>query len=304
MQWLPILFVFSVVSVVLSIPVNELPLQTDGHILDARPSLTSVVGRDPDAIVYPDEITRDSYGNAVTPFSSAVGVGLMTDINKDEQLNTRGSSGGSGVLNETTKTVAGFIIPGYASGIMKVETLLPPNAPIFPLVVPPPKKQEHETRVISNDILPPYRDDEPKIKYPELEVNTQATLFFPDANFFNQISSNSDNNNKVDKKLTTTTTTTTKSPPAIKTPVAPVQTNKKKTSSDIYTGGFGGAPGILGIPQPLGIALIPRIEPPSHPILQGNKPPHHQEGTPILNVNLLPPLQTTASRKPVGAQVN
>lgn len=286
MQWLPFVSLLCIsYSVVHSIPVNELPLQTDGHVLDARPSLASVTGRDPDAIVYPDEITRDSYGNAVTPFSSSsVDVGLMTDINKDEQLNSRGS-----VINET-KTIAGFVIPGYASGIMKVETLLPPNAPIFPLVVPPPKKQEHESSSIasakypfdiSNDILPPYKD-EPKIKYPAIEVNTQATIFYPDVNFFSQISSH---NNK------TFTTTSTKSPPTI-------NTNKKNTNSDIYTGGFGGAPGILGEPQPLGIALFPFPKTPT-----GQHPPETKNPQVTLNVNLLPPLppsESTVPQKPVG----
>lgn len=261
-------------AVCLAIPINEvptintLPLQVDGHALDsgaANKKPGSI--RDPDAIVYPDEIIRDSYGNPVTPFHGLVephlDIGHMTDVNPEHsQLDRRGS------FNQTTtKDQSGFVIPSYASGIMKVETLFP-NAPIFPLVAPSKKNSNgaadipEPTFELSNDILPPYKDDEQKVNYPVIEVNTQATIFFPDANFFNQVNGQNP------------------SPTSTKAPTHTPVVNKAVSQSGIYTGGFGGSSGVLGSPQPLGLAYANK----------GNRPVNSNNNNgPFLDVNLLPP---------------
>lgn len=264
--------------------VNNLPLQSDGHALDSAVPKTGS-DRDPDAIVYPDEITRDSYGNAVTPFDGLaethLDIGHMTDVNaKDEpQLDNRAS------LNKSS-TDQGFVIPSYASGIMKVETLFP-NAPVFPLVAPTKngdKTAAREPIELSNDILPPYKNDEQKIQYPSIEVNTQATIFFPDSAFFHQINGQGNPNNNEDHTKIKTTTTTK----------APLNAN-----SGIYTGGFGGSAGVLGSPQPLGFAYANKKQGASIP----SSPEVPVQHGSFLDVNLLPPpppAPSAPSSKPVS----
>ena len=93
----------------------------------------------PDAIVYPDKIAHDSYGNIVTPYTTLVddpalnavtpsvnqlkhisggsassGIGHMTDVNRDGGF----SDNNSGKI----ATKLGFIVPSYASGVTKVDT--------------------------------------------------------------------------------------------------------------------------------------------------------------------------------------
>lgn len=258
--------------------VNKLPLQSSSIGLEVNP----VSPRDPDAIVYPDEITRDSYGNPVTPFHGLleheVDIGHMTDVhsNKDPgPLDKRGS------FNRTVTDAAGFVIPSYASGITKVETLFP-NAPKFPLIVPtktPNNVAVIEPIDISNDILPPFRDNEPKRIYPKVEVNTQATIFFPDSDFFN-------------KAVTVVNPSTTK--PTARAP-EPVKVNH----ADIYIGSFGGSGGILGDPQPLGFAYKgQQMGGPSIPTS------FHQQPGSAPDINLLPPRAPTptppSSSQPVS----
>lgn len=306
--------------------INQLPLQLGDHTLDGT---TKVTVRDPDAIVYPDEIIRDSYGNAVTPFSGLVedhnvDIGHMTDINaKHPPVDNRGT-----FEKKATTDASGFVIPSYASGITKVETLFP-NAPKFPLIAPPTKGQGFDQPApppspppasdpieLSNDILPPFKDDGDRIIYPTIEVNTQATLFFPDPSFFNNDKKKNNHNNDFINNNTPAPSpppATTRSPP-------PVHGGGviSGDDGDIYRGSFGGAPGILGEPQPLGSAYTPKneerpsipssaVEIPKIPVhhhqhvqipVQSSpsrepQAPHHSHGS-FLDLNLLPPLPPQA----------
>lgn len=282
-----------------AIPIGETigvnTLQLGGHALDSvsRP----VRERDPDAIVYPDEITRDSYGNAVTPFHDLVqretaqssDIGHMTDVNSIKP----------GISDRTGSTTdaAGFVIPSYASGITKIETLLP-KAPIFPLVAPT-KKTVPEIS-LSNDILPPYKEDEQRINYPHVEVNTQATLFFPDPAFFN----NKKPTMNQDENIGPVAVPAQPPLPATPAPIATTTTQRSVSNGDIYRGSFGGAPGIIGEPQPLGYYHTMNQRKPATSSSSGHQqvqvltqpppssPSHHQQqpqhGS-FLDLNLLPP---------------
>lgn len=302
--------------------INHLPLQLGDHTLDgAKVNLTV---RDPDAIVYPDEIIRDSYGNAVTPFNGLVeeynvDIGHMTDINANINPNPSPVDNRGTFEKKATTDASGFVIPSYASGITKVETLFP-NAPKFPLVAPtkgqgfdqpaPPPPPARDPLQLSNDILPPFKDDGDRIIYPTIEVNTQATLFFPDPTFFNNNKNNVQiNNNNINN------TPPPPQPPSATTPSPPVH-GGVSDDGDIYRGSFGGAPGVLGEPQPLGSAYgqknderpsIPSssVELPKIPVhhhhqhvqipVQSPSPqpqaPHHGS---FLDLNLLPPLPAEA----------
>lgn len=305
-----------------SAQINSLPLQNDGHALDTTNNklAVKVSGQDADAIVFPDQITRDSYGNPVTPFHGLVvpDIGHMTDVNnKEQELDTRGP------FNKTATTDAsGFVIPSYASGITKVEILQPPNAPVFPLVAPTKKSATEATpalNTLANDILPPYQEHEQKIQYPTIEVNTQATIFFPDPAFFNQINNQQQPGNKVNhipvvpSQLTTTTastiTTTTKSSEHLAVPtlvgniVGPLG-QKTNNGGDIYRGTFGGSSGVLGEPQPLGYYHVNKKngQPAVAPTTSISIPHHHHHvqqsaaqaptqshHSTFLDLNLLPP---------------
>lgn len=291
-----------------AIPIGETigvnTLQLGGHALDSvsRP----VRERDPDAIVYPDEITRDSYGNAVTPFHDLSIIGHMTDVNSIKP----------GISDRTGSTTdaAGFVIPSYASGITKIETLLP-KAPIFPLVAPT-KKTVPEIS-LSNDILPPYKEDEQRINYPHVEVNTQATLFFPDPAFFNNKKPTTNQNENIGPVAVPAQPTL----PTTPAPIAFTTTQRSVSNGDIYRGSFGGAPGIIGEPQPLGYyhtmnqrkpatssssghqQVQVLTQPPTMSPPPPSSPSHHQQqpqhGS-FLDLNLLPPPPPPPAQKPVS----
>lgn len=270
-----------------STTINRLPLQS----VSAPPS--GAAPRDPDAIVYPDQITRDSYGNPVTPFNdlagAADGIGHMTDINKEKKEETVNS-----------RIDSGFVIPSYAGGITQIE-ILPPkqnsNRPEFPAVAPSKKT----TPEISNDILPPFREDEPKIKYPtvDVNVNTQATIFFPDSNFFNQsgVPSQSHSSTTTPRPKPTQSTTVHHHQDTTRVTPPPTTIVKKPTrpssNGDVYQGGFGGAAGILGEAQPLGTELVHK---------QGHHHQHHhdhhhhnQPAAPVVPSAIPPPTFVSAA---------
>lgn len=268
----------------LGAPIGDLPLQSDGHHLDARRGI-ELSTADPDRIVYPEDVTRDSYGNPVTPFHGLlehnVDIGHMTDINKLPIPQD----------NRASTAEKGFVIPSYASGITKVETLFP-NAPEFPLVAPTkgssPSVDNNEPLpetkpiTIHNFIVPPYRDDEKKVIYPTLEVNTQATLLFVDNKF-----------------VTPPPNGQSAQGPTIPGAAQPIDIshqvidthipdrNKNSGSGDIYRGSFGGSAGILGDPQPLGWTYTQRGNPQA-PVNQRHPMTQQGHGT-VLDFNLLPP---------------
>lgn len=109
------------------------PSSANGRIL-SQPGTA-----DKDAITYPDDIIRDSYGNIVTPYTSLLdepaavatstslpsNVGPLTDVNRDNGQHLQ------------------FVIPSYSDGITEIQgtykpslTLLPPLASA-PAAVPP-----------------------------------------------------------------------------------------------------------------------------------------------------------------------
>lgn len=108
---------------------------------------------DKDAIFYPDEIYRDSYGNAVTPFSTTITdgrytaakaidaeseksqIGYKTDVNTDKDV----------VQKSFPHNIVTFKLPSYADGITNVQGLLKDSRKPFGDVPHP-----------ALDLLPPF----------------------------------------------------------------------------------------------------------------------------------------------------
>lgn len=113
---------------------NQASQSANGRIL-SQPSSSP----DKDAITYPDDIFRDSYGNIVTPYTTLVedtaayqtssakpsNVGVFTDVNKDNGQHLQ------------------FVIPSYSDGITELQGPYKPSSanaaivPPFQSLLPP-----------------------------------------------------------------------------------------------------------------------------------------------------------------------
>lgn len=286
---------------------------------------------DKDAITYPDDIIRDSYGNIVTPYTSLlddtasvrtststpVSIGHLTDVNKDNGQQLQ------------------FAIPSYSDGITELQgpykpslTLLPPlssgnyNYPSLDThktstssapsadnsyqnevggsfsssaqsVKPVPTGP---TAVTTNGHIGANNNYSPAIPSLNLEVPSQFPSAIPNqpkiptssssySNFPNVPSPNkapasqgssdfsaihvspSDNN------APTSSFSFTNTKPLKDTQFVNQQPIKIQVDTGKYTGGFGGAPGILGEQKVPGYAVKPTVSKPSFTVQVNNDHP-------------------------------
>lgn len=116
-------------------------------------SFTTALTQNSDAIVYPDDIVRDSYGNIARPYvpltdtantlthqklqqapaATAAGVGFHTDINKDKTHHETIAVAGGSAASGSTSTIGSvsYPLPSYAGGILSAG-VSPPQLDLLP----------------------------------------------------------------------------------------------------------------------------------------------------------------------------
>lgn len=121
---------------------------------------------DKDAITYPDELIRDSYGNIVTPYTTLLedtvpllpsspkpsSLGLLTDVNRDNGQHLQ------------------FVIPSYSDGITELQGPYKPS--LTHAAIAPPLQT----------LLPPLSSG--NYNYPSLDTHTAVS---PDNSYQNEV---------------------------------------------------------------------------------------------------------------------
>lgn len=279
---------------------NAIQPTPQGHGIDSTKTsahhnkILSVPGnRDIDALVYPDEIVRDSYGNAVTPYTTvagevpvvkptAPGIGFLTDI----------STGAANLIPTVKPTgTLTFALPSYADGITQLhdgpfkntnspnshvaytEQQTTPNSGNYngahsngvapsptsnPSVSSPPlvtsttygtKKPDSSDESYQNEILvgtAPVKgnptiapsDIPTHAAYPSIELHSPGQLLVPSLELLPPPVESSHTQSSPNYQGTSSTQLPTF--PTLTPAKAHIQDGEK------YTGGFGGAAGVLG----------------------------------------------------------
>lgn len=257
-----------------------------------------------DAIVYPDAFSKypkDSYGNQVQPYSAInddrdltnTDIGFMTDVNKDTYkiVNKGVVDTNKQQQQPPSNSNLPFVVPSYASGIIGTvptpnPSLLPPSGFQFPIK----SSNTFETPAVTNV--------DPSI-FSNVPTNPASNTFT--SNVFNS-------QQDYQRPKPQQPTQDISPPPTAQSAYSGVNSYQATTTTVApvkYTGGFGGAPGILGEQKNPGYAVKPQdaavpshVPTPSQPI-QPPQGPSPQQGAQYPSFQQQPAQQTTPQSQSV-----